>query len=297
MTRRWLMQSQSQTPTPDPRAEKALKRANLSGLLGLKLKRQLATFKAALTGRVEQIEQKVEQALGGIQGPQGDAGPVGEDGKQGEPGPRGPRGQPGRDGEPGLQGLRGPQGEPGRDGKPGEPGPVGPPGKDGERGTRGPRGPKGDTPNHQWRGSFLRFEKPDGDWGAWVDLKGESGQHGRGGGLSEARVIGLIEDYLSDEEINDTPIPFSFTSSGDNTIYTPSGGRAIRLHRIRALSDPDAADAVVLKLKLGATELQRGYVIEYKPSKALRDGAVGDALVLNLGATGAVSGTAYIEEI
>jgi hypothetical protein len=102
---------------------------------------------------------------------------------------------------------------------------------------------------------------------------------------------------LADEDINDTPVPFSFTASGDNVIYTPASGKAIRLHRIRALSDPDASDAVVLKLKMGATELQRGYVIEYRPSKNLRDGAVDEALVLNLGATGVVSGTAYIEEI
>lgn len=37
--------------------------------------------------------------------------------------------------------------------RPGEPGPPGPP------------------PEHQWDGTRLRFRHPDGEWGAWVDLK------------------------------------------------------------------------------------------------------------------------------
>jgi len=58
-------------------------------------------------------------------------------------------------------------------------------GKDGEQGPRGPegpQGPKGDKPKHEWRGSKLRFEKPDGTWGKYVDLQGPAGRRGGSGG-------------------------------------------------------------------------------------------------------------------
>lgn len=42
----------------------------------------------------------------------------------------------------------------------------------------GPQGVKGDKPLHQWAGTLLQFENPDGSWGASVDLKGEKGDKG-----------------------------------------------------------------------------------------------------------------------
>lgn len=36
-------------------------------------------------------------------------------------------------------------------------------------------GAKGDTPNHGWSGTQLRFEKPNGSWGSYVNLKGPAG--------------------------------------------------------------------------------------------------------------------------
>jgi hypothetical protein len=41
-----------------------------------------------------------------------------------------------------------------------------------EPGPEGPPGPKGDKPDHKWDGTKLRFEKPDGEWGEEVDLRG-----------------------------------------------------------------------------------------------------------------------------
>ncbi len=44
--------------------------------------------------------------------------------------------------------------------------------------TTGEKGDKGDTgpmPKHDWSGTALRFENPDGTWGNRVDLKGEPG--------------------------------------------------------------------------------------------------------------------------
>lgn len=40
---------------------------------------------------------------------------------------------------------------------------------------KGDTGAKGDKPNHQWTGTSLQMENPDGSWGDPVDLKGEPG--------------------------------------------------------------------------------------------------------------------------
>jgi hypothetical protein len=52
--------------------------------------------------------------------------------------------------------------------------------RDGVQGAQGPQGsqgPPGDVPRHQWRGSELRFELPDG-WGPYTDLRGPGGGSG-----------------------------------------------------------------------------------------------------------------------
>lgn len=85
----------------------------------------------------------------------------------------GPQGEPGPKGSPGHRGPTGFQGEPGADGQQGPQGEAGPP---------GPQGPKGDKPDHQWDGTALKFEKPDGSWGEAVDLRGPAGKRGGGGG-------------------------------------------------------------------------------------------------------------------
>lgn len=36
-------------------------------------------------------------------------------------------------------------------------------------------GGQGDVPNHQWSTTSLRFEKPNGTWGSYVNLKGPPG--------------------------------------------------------------------------------------------------------------------------
>jgi hypothetical protein len=36
-------------------------------------------------------------------------------------------------------------------------------------------------PAHEWRGTKLRFEQPDGDWGEFKDLQGPKGDPGRDG--------------------------------------------------------------------------------------------------------------------
>lgn len=50
--------------------------------------------------------------------------------------------------------------------------PAGVPGGPGEPGLQGPPGPR---PSHQWTGTALAFEKPDGSMGTAVDLRGAAG--------------------------------------------------------------------------------------------------------------------------
>ena len=90
----------------------------------------------------------------------------------------GPAGKDGRDGVDGKDGV-GIRGERGAAGPRGPAGPRGEPGRDGVDGKDGERGP---APDHQWKSTKLRFQKPDGTWGKYVDLKGERGASGAGGG-------------------------------------------------------------------------------------------------------------------
>lgn len=39
-------------------------------------------------------------------------------------------------------------------------------------------GPAGPSPDFEWDGTSIRFKKPDGTWGEWVDLKGARGLRG-----------------------------------------------------------------------------------------------------------------------
>jgi hypothetical protein len=106
-------------------------------------------------------------------GRDGDVGPRGDTGPRGDVGPRGPAGLRGADGLDGKDGLQGPRGERGPTGPQGEPGEIGP------------------MPDHRWRGTKLKFEKPDGSWGEEVDLKGPKGDKGAPGtGGSGSIVVG-----------------------------------------------------------------------------------------------------------
>ena len=88
----------------------------------------------------------------------GPQGPKGDKGDPGPPGPKGERGAPGTDGADGADGA---------DGKDGADGIDGADGKDGAKGDTGDTGP---VPEHEWRGTELRFREPTGRWGKRVDL-------------------------------------------------------------------------------------------------------------------------------
>lgn len=154
-----------------------------------------AAVAALLVPRLLLAERKVADVAKqvGPVGPTGECGPVGERGPVGETGPVGPvgeRGPAGETGPVGATGERGPIGLDGPAGKTGERGERGPVGAAGTTGEKGEKGDTGPAPKHEWQGTKLRFERPDGKWGKLVDLKGEAGTEGKTvivrGGVSSA---------------------------------------------------------------------------------------------------------------
>ena len=108
-------------------------------------------------------------------------------GRRGRRGARGTDGADGADGKDGSRGVDGADGLPGQDGADGLPGkrggrgPMGAVGRQGQVGPTGPQGEKGDTgpmPAHQWKGGKIRFQMPNGQWGRYVSLKGDTGGRG-----------------------------------------------------------------------------------------------------------------------
>jgi hypothetical protein len=129
----------------------------------------------------------------GPQGPKGETGEPGPRGRKGETGEPGPRGRKGDDGTPGASAYEIAVGQ----------GFVGSAvewvqslqGKRGPKGEKGDQGPKGDKPKHEWNGTRLRFEKPEGGWGPYVDLKGPKGDRGFSGGSGSGFVGGFDPTY------------------------------------------------------------------------------------------------------
>ena len=112
---------------------------------------------------VEVKIKEVAQAVEDIELLEAEKGERGERGERGEQGIKGDKGDAGRDGKDGLDGIDGNDGEQGLQGE------IGAPGDPGEDGLMGPR------PEHEWKGTKLRFETRDGKWGRWTDLRGKSG--------------------------------------------------------------------------------------------------------------------------
>lgn len=54
---------------------------------------------------------------------------------------------------------------------------TGPQGIQGRQGIQGEKGETGLAPAHEWEDTRLRFQNPDGTWGAWVDLVGDEPAH------------------------------------------------------------------------------------------------------------------------
>lgn len=137
-----------------------------------------------LKARVDEIV--VPEAIKGDQGEQGEKGEKGDNGLDGKDGQDGKDGIAGKDGKDGIDGKDGKDGRDGVDGKDGADGQDGVDGRDGVDGKDGKdgragydglsiKGDKGDIPKHEWQGTKLKFELPDGKWGKAVDLAGRDG--------------------------------------------------------------------------------------------------------------------------
>ena len=40
---------------------------------------------------------------------------------------------------------------------------------------------EGSAPEHEWSGTSVRFKNPDGSWGPFVDIRGDTGEQGNKG--------------------------------------------------------------------------------------------------------------------
>lgn len=112
--------------------------------------------------------------------------------------------------------------------------------KDAERGPRGLRGPQGPMPRHEWDGTKLRFEQPEG-WGAWVDVRGPRGAEAGGrlpkfAGAGTLRIpegfsldsLGMADPLVTPDEIvveqNGRWVRMGWGSFLDLLPAAPSGG-------------------------------------------------------------------------
>jgi hypothetical protein len=129
---------------------------------------------------------------------------------KGDTGLMGPRGPQGEDGlsayqlaqQTGFTGtledyLASLKGDTGPQGKTGQQGPQGDQGEQGPEGMPGDPGETGDMPKHQVDNNKVRFERPDGTWGDWIDLGTASQQIGTstGGSLSIQRFFADVASF------------------------------------------------------------------------------------------------------
>lgn len=153
----------------------------------------LAKRRADIPGRNGLDGIPGERGFRGVPGGQGERGERGEQGGQGEQGGRGEQGGQGYRGIQGVNGERGGQGEQGCTGVSGSSpirselleliNPLIPLPVRGERGdspsvssivkkvlSKLEKPKDGKPPGHEIINNRIRFKKPDGGWGAWIDL-------------------------------------------------------------------------------------------------------------------------------
>ena len=136
----------------------------------------------------------------GLTGEKGERGNTGLKGERGDRGIKGDKGERGDAGATGLKGDKGDRGEAGADGKDGING------KDGLNGVDGlsVKGDKGDKPAHEWKGTQIRFEMPNGQWGKYIDLKGQDGIGRFMGGSSGLQVITSSDNSITVTQVGQT---------------------------------------------------------------------------------------------
>lgn len=150
---------------------------------------------------------------------------------RGEKGERGERGEKGEKGDKPLAGIDYPIPENGKDGKDG----IAIDGKDGKDGVSvvstkmesddlivelsdgrkinvgRVKGEDGKTPSHRWNGFRLQFEKPNGEWGDAIDLRGVPGKDGSAFIGNANSTIQIMEDGA---EVLPQAVRIDFNGSG-----------------------------------------------------------------------------------
>jgi hypothetical protein len=182
-----------------------------------------ATRMAEIENQVSEIQSFVEDAVAmkidGVDGMQGEKGDKGDKGDRGEQGIQGIKGEKGDTGFNGMNGIDGEDGIDGKDGKDGE----------------SIKGDKGDMPKHEWDGAALRFERPDGLWGEWVNLqgpKGRNGEHGTtysvfgggGGGTSTPTRPGGADTQVQFNDSGSFGVDADFTYNKTTNTLAIAGG-------------------------------------------------------------------------
>ena len=108
-------------------------------------------------------------------------------------------------------------------------GPTGAEGAIGPQGEQGEQGEKGDIPPHEWNGTHLRFQNPDGSWGEYTDIpEGAAGPQGDQGPQGEQGPQGDRGDEGPVGPPGSAPVPdsaevlkdgYSFLVSNSSTVY------------------------------------------------------------------------------
>lgn len=179
-----------------------------------------------------------EQGIQGERGIQGIQGIAGHRGLDGDRGQQGKQGIPGVNGAPGIR-VQGKQGSQGIQGQQGI-ATRGEKGEKGDRGERGPRGLTGPAPNHQIdnKRKRIRFRKPDGMFGEWLELRVLFDQFFAGGFIGATGVKQLL--------------------AGTNITLSPPNGKGVVTVNSTASGDVSSASNVntagvgVFKQKTGS---------------------------------------------
>lgn len=87
-----------------------------------------------------------------------------------------------------------------------------------------------------------------------------------------------------------TAVGATVTASGDTTIVTAGGAQVLTLYWISAINDPDEATSPLIKVKIGTTEVYRGYALAHWEKFV---GAAGNNLIINLDGAASVAVTAH----
>ncbi len=173
---------------------------------------------------------KGDQGYEGQQGAQGQDGMMGKNGLQGKRGTIGAQGLQGKNGERGLTGRFGGTGQRGLQGIDGHHGQQGDKGIIGDVGPQGDTGPQGETglaPAHDWIGTKLLFQNPNGTGGKLVELRGltgESGEHFYSDAIFGGQLIVIETDYITTGNIrlvakNSLTVTLNATPVNDETVF------------------------------------------------------------------------------